>query len=130
MTSLVAHVSVGARDMHKAVAFYDAVMATLGAIRAYDVMPYAVGYGTQKDHPEFWVQLPNDQKPATAGNGVHVCFHAASQKAVQEFHRTALKHGGRDGGAPGLRPDYTDTYYAAFVYDHDGNKIEAVTFGA
>jgi catechol 2,3-dioxygenase-like lactoylglutathione lyase family enzyme len=128
MTRLVAHVSAGSRDMHKSVAFYDPVMKILGAFRIMDIMPYAVGYGVAKDEPEFWIQLPNDQKPATAGNGVHFCFDAATRKVVDDFYATALKHGGKDAGPPGLRPDYTPNYYAAFVLDPDGNKLEAFTF--
>jgi catechol 2,3-dioxygenase-like lactoylglutathione lyase family enzyme len=128
MTRLVAHVSAGSRDMQKSAAFYDAVLKPLGAIRAMDYMPYAVGYGPEKDKAEFWVQLPNDQKTATAGNGVHFCFAAATRNAVDEFYKAALKNGGKDAGPPGLRPDYAATYYAAFVYDPDGNKLEAVTF--
>jgi catechol 2,3-dioxygenase-like lactoylglutathione lyase family enzyme len=128
MTRLVAHVSAGSRDMHKSAAFYDPVLKTLGAVRAMDYMPYAIGYGRAKDEAEFWIQLPNDQKPAGAGNGVHFCFSAPSRKAVDEFHKTALKHGGTDAGPPGLRPDYSPAYYAAFVFDPDGNKLEAVTF--
>jgi catechol 2,3-dioxygenase-like lactoylglutathione lyase family enzyme len=128
MTRLVAHSSAGSRDMYKSAAFYDAVLKPFGAIRAMDYMPYAIGYGMAKDQAEFWVQLPNDQKPATAGNGVHFCFAAATRKAVDEFHAAALKHGGKDAGPPGLRPDYSATYYAAFVFDPDGNKLEAVTF--
>jgi catechol 2,3-dioxygenase-like lactoylglutathione lyase family enzyme len=128
MTRLVAHVSAGSRDMHKSVAFYDPVMKTLGAFRAMDIMPYAVGYGVAKNEPEFWIQLPSDQKPATAGNGVHFCFDAATRKIVDDFYAVALSHGGKDAGPPGLRPDYTPNYYAAFVYDPDGNKLEAFTF--
>jgi catechol 2,3-dioxygenase-like lactoylglutathione lyase family enzyme len=128
MTRLVRHVSVGARDMQKSSAFYDALMKTVGAARVADYMPYAVGYGTDGKDAEFWVQVPNDQKPATAGNGVHFCFGATTRQAVNEFYKTALKLGGRDAGAPGLRPDYAPDYYACFVYDLDGNKLEAVTF--
>jgi catechol 2,3-dioxygenase-like lactoylglutathione lyase family enzyme len=126
--SIISHVSVGARDVPKALAFYDPVMAALGAKRVMDHAPYAVGYGGV--HPEFWVQVPNDGKPASPGNGVHICFNAASRKAVDAFYRIALQHGGKDAGPPGLRPDYMPDYYAAFVYDLDGNKLEAVTFGA
>jgi catechol 2,3-dioxygenase-like lactoylglutathione lyase family enzyme len=128
MSRLVRHVSVGARDMQKSVAFYDAVLKTAGASRVLDYMPYAVGYGSNPNDAEFWVQLPNDQKPATAGNGVHFCFGAASRNAVDAFYKAALKHGGKDAGAPGLRPDYSPDYYAAFVHDLDGNKLEVVTF--
>jgi catechol 2,3-dioxygenase-like lactoylglutathione lyase family enzyme len=114
------------RDVPKAVAFYDKVMAALGIKRVMEFMPYAVAYGAAL--PEFWVQLPHDQKPASVGNGAHFCFNATSESAVQAFHAAALKAGGSDDGAPGPRPDYAPNYYGAFVRDLDGNKIEAVFF--
>ena len=64
------------------------------------------------------------------GNGAHIAFAAGTRAQVREFHRLALAHGGADAGAPGLRPEYDATYYAAFVRDPDGNKIEAVCFMA
>jgi catechol 2,3-dioxygenase-like lactoylglutathione lyase family enzyme len=118
------HVSVGARDVAKAVAFYDKVLKPLGFKRVMEFMPYAVGYGDK--HPEFWVQLPADRKPASVGNGVHISFVGRTKAAVNAFHAAALAAGGKDEGAPGPRPDYGPTYYGAFCRDLDGNKIEAV----
>jgi catechol 2,3-dioxygenase-like lactoylglutathione lyase family enzyme len=82
------------------------------------------GYG--REFPEFWIGHPHDGQPASTGNGVHVCFKAASQEEVDAFHAEALAQGGTDDGPPGLRPEYMPNYYAAFVRDPDGNKIEAV----
>lgn len=60
--------------------------------------------------------------------GFHLCFWAADRQAVCAFHATGLAHGGQDNGAPGLRPHYADTYFAAFLLDPDGWRLEAVTF--
>ena len=120
------HVSAGTRDVTAAGAFYDAVLSPLGIKRTMEYLPFAIAYGI--DQPEFWVQLPFDQKPATPGNGVHFCFRAESAAAVDAFHAAAIAAGGRDDGPPGLRPDYTPNYYAVFVRDLDGNKLEAVCF--
>ncbi len=125
--SIVHHVSLGSNDMEKALAFYDPVMAALGCHRVLDFAPHAVGYG--KEHPEFWVQMPYDQRAASVGNGVHIAFLAASKEAVAAFHETALKHGGVCDGPPGPRPLYGPDYYGAFVRDPDGNKIEACLRG-
>lgn len=117
------HVSVGVRDVERAAKFYDPVLAALGYKRVMEFMPFAIGYGT--DHPEFWVQLPHDQNPSSVGNGVHVGFSARSKEAVNKFHAAALAHGGSNNGEPGPRPDYGPAYYGAFIYDLDGNKLEA-----
>ena len=121
----ISHVSLGTNDYPKAKAFYDGVLATLG-LRC--VMDYPGGAGYGREFPEFWIQSPHDGKPASAGNGVHVCFDAGSAEEVQAFHTKALQLGGRDEGEPGLRKEYTENYYAAFVRDPDGNKLEAVCF--
>ena len=124
-TSVISHVSVGVGDVALARTFYDAILKPLGLKR---VMAADFGCAWGTGFPTFWAQKPSDGQAATAGNGVHVCFTAPSKRAVDAFHRAALKHGGRDDGAPGLRRDYTPNYYAAFVRDPDGNKIEAVCF--
>jgi catechol 2,3-dioxygenase-like lactoylglutathione lyase family enzyme len=123
--SAISHVSVGTNDYDKAKAFYDAVLATLG-IRC--VMDYPGGAGYGHKFPEFWIQSPHDGKAASAGNGVHVCFNANSAEEVQAFHAKALQLGAHDEGKPGLRKEYTEDYYGAFVRDLDGHKIEAVCF--
>jgi len=121
--SVISHVSLGTNDFGRAKAFYDAVLGTLQIGCVMDGPGYA-GYGRQ--FPEFWVQTPFDQGRASVGNGVHVAFLANSMEEVQAFHAKALALGGRDDGAPGFRKDYGDDYYAAFVRDLDGHKIEAM----
>lgn len=118
------HVSVGVRDVAKSAAFYDKVLKALGYKRVMEVLPYGIGYGEK--HPEFWVQLPANQKAASVGNGVHISFAASSKAAVKAFHAAAMANGGKDEGGPGPRPDYGPDYYGAFCRDVDGNKIEAV----
>jgi catechol 2,3-dioxygenase-like lactoylglutathione lyase family enzyme len=120
---MLAHISIGVTDLARARGFYDAVLAPLGYARVYDV-PGAHGYGTP-NQPSFWIGGEAGTKPNA---GFHVAFMAKDRKAVQAFHAAALKAGGQDNGKPGLRPEYTENYYAAFVLDPDGHHIEAVTF--
>lgn len=120
---VLSHVSLGTSDYPRAKAFYDAVLATL-QIRCVMDFPGGAGYG--RAFPEFWIQQPHDGGRASAGNGVHVCFLASSIAQVQAFHAKAIERGGQDDGAPGPRPEYTAGYYAAFVRDLDGNKLEAM----
>jgi len=121
--SIMSHVSIGTNNLARAVAFYDAVLSTLGYGKLFE-FPGAVAYGTQ--FPEFWVQTPIDGQPATAGNGTHFCFIATSKEAVHAFHEAALAAGATDAGAPGPRPEYREDYYGAFARDPDGHKVEAV----
>ena len=120
------HVSVGVRDVARAAQFYDPVLKALGYRRVMEFLPYAIGYGESRERPEFWIQLPHNQQPASNGNGVHVAFLAKSRQVVSKFHDAALKQGGSNGGEPGPRPDYGPSYYGAFIYDLDGNKVEAM----
>ncbi|CAH0525135.1 VOC family protein [Vibrio hippocampi] len=122
--SIISHLSLSTNQLEKALNFYDQVLATIGASRQEEVPNVAVAYG--KKFPEFWVQLPYNQKPAEVANGVHFAFIANSEKAVHAFYDTALKLGGTCDGAPGPRPEYGDPYYGCFVRDLDGHKIEAV----
>lgn len=126
--SIVSHVSLGTNDIEKALAFYDAVMATIGAGRTEEIHLdgdelVAVAYG--KQYPEFWIQMPANNQAAAVGNGVHVGFIANDKQTVDTFYKTALEHGATDNGAPGPRPHYGEPYYGCFVLDPDGNKIEA-----
>ena len=120
------HVSVGVHDVERAAKFYDPVLKTLGYRRVMEFLPHAIAYGESRARPEFWIQLPHDQGPASVGNGVHIAFLARNRNAVSNFHDAALKQGGSNGGEPGPRPDYGPSYYGAFIYDLDGNKIEAM----
>jgi catechol 2,3-dioxygenase-like lactoylglutathione lyase family enzyme len=124
------HVSVGVRDVARAASFYDPVLKALGYKRVMDFSPGAIGYGESKDKPEFWIGLPHDQGAPSNGNGAHLAFAATSKAQVNKFHDAALKAGGSNNGEPGPRPDYGPGYYGAFVYDLDGNKIEATFIAA
>jgi catechol 2,3-dioxygenase-like lactoylglutathione lyase family enzyme len=124
---MLSHVSFGTDDPARAASFYDPVLAVLGLRKLFDD-GRAIYYGASISL--FGLEKPADGKPASVGNGVHVAFAAGSREQVDEFHRVALANGGSDAGAPGLRPEYDSNYYAAFVRDPDGNKIEAVTFVA
>ena len=121
--SIVHHLSIGVDDLEGAAAFYDKVLPTVGARRVME-FPFAVAYG--KQFPEFWVQRPMNGEPAgTPGNGMHWAFIAPSEDAVRAFYDAALQAGGTDDGPPGLRPDYGPGYYACFVRDPIGHRIEA-----
>lgn len=125
--SIMSHVSIGTNDLARAVAFYDAVLPTLGCRKLFEY-PGAIAYG--KRFPEFWVQTPIDGKAATVGNGTHLCFIATSKEAVHAFHEAALAAGATDDGPPGPRPQYSEGYYGAFARDPDGHKVEAAYFDA
>jgi len=122
---MIDHVSVAVRDLAAATRFYEAVLAAIG-MRKLDDRPATVGFG--KAYPEFWINLRSDLTPAPAGSGAHVCFRARTTEMVDAFHDAALRLGGADDGRPALRPQHGEGYYAAFIRDPDGNRIEAVTF--
>lgn len=122
---MIHHLSLGTDDLARARAFYDPVMRELGLRRTFDSED-AVGYGA--GITSFSLNRPANGAAADPGNGVHVAFEVESRAAVDAFYRTALANGGTDDGAPGLRPEYDANYYAAFVRDPDGHKIEALTF--
>jgi len=123
---MIDHISIAVRDLTKAEQFYSAVLAPLGLSKLREWPNAAVGYG--KKYPEFWINCRASMASIEADSGVHICLRAPSMTAVDAFHAEALSAGGTSGGAPGLRPEYNARYYAAFVRDADGNRIEAVTF--
>ena len=127
---MISYITLGSNDLEAARRFYDAVMAPLGYTRLVD-SAREVGYGPappagQKRKCWLYVLTPFDGQKASFGNGIDAAFVAPSRAAVDAFHAAALAHGGKDEGAPGLRPHYTPTFYTAYVRDPDGNKINAV----
>jgi catechol 2,3-dioxygenase-like lactoylglutathione lyase family enzyme len=122
---MIDHVSVGVRDLERAARFYELALAPLGLSRLV-TRPATVGFG--KSYPEFWINLRADMAPVPHDCGAHICLRTKSTIEVDAFHAAALSAGGRSDGAPGLRPHDRVRYYAAFVVDPDGNRIEAVTF--
>ena len=120
---MIDHVSVAVRDIALATRFYELLLATIG-ITKLDTRPATVGFG--KKYPEFWVNLRAEA--ITAASGAHICFRARTTDMVDAFHAAAIVAGGASDGAPGLRPQHGGGYYAAFIRDPDGNRIEVVTF--
>jgi catechol 2,3-dioxygenase-like lactoylglutathione lyase family enzyme len=112
------HVGLQVSDVPQSKAFYEKALAPLGYKVLMD-FGEAVGFGIER--PDFWIHVGGD-KGAT-----HVAFAAESRNVVEAFHEAALAAGGSDNGGPGLREIYHPTYYGAFVFDPDGNNIEAVT---
>jgi catechol 2,3-dioxygenase-like lactoylglutathione lyase family enzyme len=124
---MIDHISIGVSDLERSARFYEATLAPLGLARLV-TRPGTVGFG--KTYPEFWINLRHDMPQVAPESGCHICLRAKSTGAVDGFHAAALKAGGRSDGAPGLRPHDRVRYYAAFVRDPDGNRIETVTFPA
>lgn len=122
---MIDHVSIAVRDLTQATRFYETVLATID-FAMLDARPTTVGFG--KAYPEFWLNHRPDMVPITPHAGVHICLRAKTTAAVDTFHAAALEAGGTSDGAPELRPQYGDGYYAAFIRDLDGNRVEAVTF--
>ena len=113
------HITIRVKSFKKAKPFYAESLAPLG-YKVLSESAGSIGLGDGKN-PTLWIA---EDQPATAG--VHVAFTCSDRKAVDAFHKAALKAGGRDNGKPGVRTDYSPTYYAAFAHDPDGNNIEAV----
>ncbi|MDI3558971.1 VOC family protein [Bradyrhizobium sp. Arg816] len=124
---MIDHISVGVSDLDRSAKFYEITLAALGLTRLV-VRPLTIGFG--KAYPEFWINLREEMLPVAPESGVHICLRAKTTAEVDAFHVAALSAGGASDGAPGLRPHDRVRYYAAFVTDPDGNRIEAVTFPA
>jgi catechol 2,3-dioxygenase-like lactoylglutathione lyase family enzyme len=120
------HIGLSVADFERAKAFYHAALKPLGLGAIMEVTAEETGgdahagFG-ENDKAFFWIGT--GAKPR---GGTHVAFTAKSRAEVEAFYRAALAAGGRDNGAPGLRPEYHRNYYGAFVFDPDGNNIEAV----
>jgi catechol 2,3-dioxygenase-like lactoylglutathione lyase family enzyme len=121
-SQMLNHVSIGVRDLAKAKAFYDAALAPLG-YTCLSSGEGVLGYGP--DSAQFWIYATSQPVAADSKSGLHFCFTAPTRASVAELHRAALQAGGRDNGKPDLRADYGDNYYAAFLVDPDGYRVEA-----
>jgi catechol 2,3-dioxygenase-like lactoylglutathione lyase family enzyme len=118
------HVSLKVKDFRKSRRFYERALAPLGYELQGEDDGTTAGFGAGKA-TGLWI---SEGKPPSSS--VHVAFASPSRAAVKAFHEAALEAGGRDNGPPGIRESYSPTYYAAFVYDPDGNNIEAVCHAA
>ncbi len=120
------HVSLGVSELERAISFYDAVLGSLGYKRVASSKHHAA-YAENDEDRTFFIQHPVDRQASSVGNGTHVCFRAHNHAEVDRFHSEGILAGGADHGAPGTR--YHDNYYAAFLLDPDGNRLEAVCIG-
>lgn len=116
------HISIGVRDIARSRRFYDAVLPTLGYKRMMDVEATS-GYG--RDGAVYWIALAERPVPPDPESGLHFCFSAPTRESVDAFYAAALRAGATDNGKPGLRDAYGPNYYAAFVIDPDGYRLEA-----
>lgn len=124
---MIDHISIGVSDLARSRRFYEAVLAPLGLVPMVD-RPSSVGFGQR--YPELWLNVRPGMPPVPPETGVHICLRARSEDAVRDFHAAALACGGSDDGAPGPRKATLTAYFAAFVRDPDGNRIEAAVFPA
>ncbi len=122
---MIDHVSVGVADLERATRFYEQTLGALGLLR---LVTRAATIGFGKAYPEFWINLRQGMTKVPHEAGTHICLRAKTSAEVDAFHAAAVSSGGSSDGAPGLRPHDRVKYYAAFVLDPDGNRIEAVTF--
>jgi catechol 2,3-dioxygenase-like lactoylglutathione lyase family enzyme len=122
---MIDHASVAVRDLERAARFYRAVLGAIG-YEALAVRPRTIGFG--KTYPELWINLRPAMAAVEDDSGAHVGLRVRTAELVDAFHAAALAAGGSSDGAPGPRPQHGEGYYAAFIRDPDGNRIEAVTF--
>ncbi len=123
---MIGYTCLGTNNKPRAVVYYDALLALLGATRFYETAR-GIGWGVAPDQPMFAINTPFDGGPASVGNGAMVALSAATPQQVDAFYAKALELGGSDEGAPGPRGD---GFYGAYFRDLDGNKLAVFCYGA
>lgn len=116
------HIGLPVKDIQTSKKFYDAIAPHIG-LNCLDTYDDFVGYGSN-DSYEFYIHTGK-----SAISGIHICFEVDTKNQVQAFYDKGLLSGGKDNGAPGIRENYSPTYYAAFLLDPDGNNIEVLFLG-
>lgn len=122
---MIDHVSIAVRNLPKATDFYASLLSSIGYEKLVEKSG-TVGFG--KKYADFWLNHRPSMNLGEVNDGFHVCLRATSTEQVDKFYEKAIALGAESCGEPGLREEYDKSYYAAFVYDLDGNKIEVVTF--
>lgn len=126
--SAISHITLGTNNKERSAKFYDQVLGALDFSRLPKPPEKPLAYEKQSGMPTIYIYSPEDGRPATWGNGTHIAFVADRREQVHEFHEQGLKNGGVCEGQPGLRSHYGPNYYAAYVRDPDGNKLQAVCY--
>lgn len=116
---MIDHIGVAVRDLDKSIAFYTKALKPLGYELVMRFENFAAGFGVG-GKPDFWLGTGEVIAP------IHVAFRANGRAIVREFYTAAMAAGGKDNGEPGVRPQYHEHYYGAFVHDPDGHNVEAV----
>jgi catechol 2,3-dioxygenase-like lactoylglutathione lyase family enzyme len=124
---MIDHVSIAVRNLDVSARFYQLILAPLGYSRLAE-HPTRVAFGTK--YPELWLNARPAMTPVPLDTGAHICLRARTTDAIDTFHALALANGGTDDGAPGLRQATQVAYYAAFIRDPDGNRLEVMTVPA
>jgi len=123
---MLAYTTLGTNDLPRAAAFYDALLAEIGAKRFMEEPDYFIAWGNSPEGAGLAITYPFDKNSATVGNGVMVALNATSREQVDRVHAKALELGGTDEGAPGQR---SPGFYAAYFRDIDGNKLNCCYMG-
>ncbi|MDR3469721.1 MAG: VOC family protein [Xanthobacteraceae bacterium] len=124
---MIDHVSIAVRDLAASAALYETILAPL-QLTPLVTREATIGFGRR--YPEFWLNLRADLPRVAEDTGIHICLRAPDEAAVRDFHRLALERGCTTAGDPGPRRAAMTSYFGAFIFDLDGNKIEAVNFPA
>lgn len=119
---MIAYSTIGVNDMARAIRFYDAAFAALGAVRDTTSETWT-GYTRAGDRAKFFLTRPFDRESANGGNGAMLAFLVTDREAIDRFHAAALENGGTCEGPPGVREGMNPVFYAAYVRDCDGNKL-------
>ena len=126
---MIGYVVLGTNDLARATSFYDELLAEMGVTRMMELGDRGYAWGAAMDKPMLCVMKPYDGKPATVGNGAMTAIAADSADQVDRIYRKAIELGGADEGAPGLRAEGGDGFYAAYFRDLDGNKLDVFSYG-
>ena len=126
---MIGYIVLGTNDVARAASFYDELLAEMGVTRMMDFGERGYAWGVAMDKPMLCIMTPHDGQPATVGNGVMAAIAAESRDQVDRIHSKAIELGGADEGAPGLRAEGGDGFYAAYFRDLDGNKLDVFSYG-
>ncbi|MDJ0712347.1 MAG: VOC family protein [Woeseiaceae bacterium] len=126
---MIGYVVLGTNDLARAASFYDELLAEMGVGRMMDFGGRGYGWSAAMDQPMLCIMTPYDNRPATVGNGVMAGIAAESRQQVDRIHAKAIELGGTDEGAPGLRAEGGEGFYAAYFRDLDGNKLDVFSYG-
>lgn len=127
---MIGYTMVGTNDLERSLKFYGPLFAEMGLEECWrDSQCASWGRPDDEGYPRFFTGYPFDGKGASSGNGTMTAFLISDPEAIERLYDLALRNGGSSEGEPGYRPEYSDSFYAAYVRDPDGNKLAFVNYG-